>query len=102
MSETNNAEFVNLKNNWPTNASAQSYWGELVGDENVKFQAGKSRASLITSVDMKVLQHILVHTIGACKSRYGCVSTFEILQMYSMAHSWQIDVGFEVAKFFHR
>ena len=102
LSESHEPEFVSLKNNWPANATAQSYWGELVGDENIKFQAGKSRATLIASVEMKVVQHILAHTIGARKSSHGCVSNFEIFQMYSMAHNWRIDVGYEVAKFFYR
>ena len=52
--------------------------------------------------NLKVVHHILSHTIGARRSSNGVVNTYELAYFYSMDKKYKINVGIELAQFIMR
>ena len=53
-------------------------------------------------MDLRVIHHLMAHTIGQRKSSHGVVNTFEILYLYTLVSQVRINVGYQVAKYMFR
>ena len=110
--EANSLEFSRLPTDWPRDMTPQLFWEELIGapprapgvppEAPFKYLPSRSKATLLTNVNWRVVHHLLAHTIGQRKSSHGVVNTFEIFYLYTMARRQRIDIGYQVAKYFER
>ena len=53
-------------------------------------------------IDLRVIHHLMAHTIGQRKSSHGVVNTFEIFYLYTLVNQLRINLGYQVAKFMFR
>ena len=53
-------------------------------------------------MDLRVIHHLMAHTIGQRKSSHGIVNTFEILFLYTVVSQVRINVGYQIAKYMFR
>ena len=56
----------------------------------------------MNDMELRIIHHLMAHTIGQRKSSHGIVNSFEISYLYSLVNRKWIDLGYQVAKYLFR